>query len=45
LSRLRQTGRVLGIDITIYDPHLDPDGIHAPEIVDCIAAGLAGVPA
>jgi arginase len=40
LLSLRQTGRVLGVDITIYDPHLDLDGAYPSAIVDCIAAGL-----
>ena len=42
LARLRQTGRILGVDVTIYDPHLDPDSAHAPAIAGCVAAGLQG---
>lgn len=45
LSRLRQTGRILGVDVTIYDPHLDPDNAHPSAIVGCVAAGLQGEPA
>ena len=40
LIRLRRTGRVLGADITIYDPDLDPGAGQAGAIVDCITAGL-----
>ena len=42
LSRLRQTSRILGVDVTIYDPHLDPDHAHPAAIVDCVAQGLHG---
>jgi arginase len=41
LSRLIAAGGVLGVDITIYDPDLDPGCAQAPAIVDCIATGLA----
>lgn len=44
LSRLRQTGRILGVDVTIYDPHLDPDSAYTPAIVGCVVAGLQGRP-
>lgn len=37
------TGRVLGVDVTIYDPELDPDGQYPPAIVDSIATALAAL--
>ena len=42
LSRLRRTGRILGVDVTIYDPHLAPDHTYPAAIIDCVAAGLQG---
>jgi arginase len=41
LARLIRGGRVLGIDVTIYDPELDPDTKYAGPIVECLAYGLA----
>lgn len=41
MARLVATGRVMGLDVTIYDPELDPAGEYAPRIVDCVASGLA----
>jgi arginase len=41
LARLVETGRVIGLDVTIYDPELDPKGEFLPAIVDCLASGLA----
>jgi arginase len=41
LSRLAGTGRIVGLDVTIYDPELDPAGEYAPRIVDCLASALA----
>jgi arginase len=41
LARLVGTGRVIGLDVTIYDPELDPKGEYLPAIVDCLASGLA----
>ncbi|KRV48358.1 hypothetical protein AQ490_25435 [Wenjunlia vitaminophila] len=40
LSTLTGTGRVVGLDVAIYDPELDPDGAHAAPIVDCLASAL-----
>jgi arginase len=40
LSRLVASGRVIGVDVTIYDPELDPDGQYLPGIVECLGAGL-----
>lgn len=42
LSPLVDTGRMIGLDVTIYDPELDPSGEYLPGIVDCLASGLAG---
>jgi arginase len=41
LSRLIGTGRVIGLDATIYDPELDAEGKYLPGIVDCLAAAVA----
>lgn len=41
LSRLIGNGRIAGLDVTIYDPELDPAGEYAPQIVDCLASALA----
>jgi arginase len=40
VSRLVDTGRVIGLDVTIYDPELDPAGEYLPIIVECLASGL-----
>ncbi|MFE7328616.1 arginase family protein [Streptomyces sp. NPDC057565] len=40
VSTLAGTGRVVGLDVAIYDPELDPDGAYAPPIVDCLASAL-----
>ncbi|WP_034483332.1 arginase family protein [Actinomadura oligospora] len=40
LSSLVGTGRVIGLDITVYDPERDPDGAHAAPIVDCLTSAL-----
>ena len=42
LARIRASGRVIGADIAIYDPDLDPGQFHAQSIVDCIGTGLGG---
>jgi arginase len=44
LSGLLVTGRVIGLDVTIYDPELDPDGDYLPGIVDCLVRALAALP-
>ena len=41
LSGLVAAGCVVGLDVTIYDPELDPAGQYAPRIVDCLASALA----
>jgi arginase len=40
ISLLVGTGRVVGLDVAIYDPELDPDGAYAAPIVDCLASAL-----
>ncbi|GAA3367154.1 arginase family protein [Streptomyces sannanensis] len=40
VSTLVGTGRVVGLDVAIYDPELDPDGVYAAPIVDCLASAL-----
>ena len=41
LAKLVGGSRVLGVDVTIYDPELDPDMKYADPIVQCLARGLA----
>lgn len=41
LAKLAGGGRVLGVDVTIYDPECDPDTKYADPIVQCLARGLA----
>jgi arginase len=41
LAKLVAGGKVIGADITIYDPELDPDTRHAGPIVECLAGGFA----
>lgn len=40
LALLVGTGRVIGLDVAIYDPERDPDGAYAEPIVDCLASAL-----
>ncbi|MEU6090814.1 arginase family protein [Streptomyces sp. NPDC047085] len=40
VSTLAGTGRVVGLDVAIYDPELDPDGAYAAPLVDCLASAL-----
>jgi arginase len=44
LSRLLKTGRAIGLDVTIYDPELDPEGVQLPDIVGCIETAVAAIP-
>lgn len=44
LAKLVRDGRVLGLDVTIYDPELDPETAYAGPIVECLARGLAHHP-
>jgi arginase len=41
LSGLVATPRCLGLELTVFDPDYDPDGVYASEIVDTLVAGLA----
>lgn len=40
-----RSGRIAGIDFTIYDPDRDPERAYARPIVQCIAAGLSSLSA
>ncbi len=42
LQMLLGSGKAVGIDITIFNPKLDPDGSIARKLVSSLAAGLAG---
>jgi arginase len=41
LARLASTKRVIGVDVTVYDPELDPDEGYTASIVHCLLTGLA----
>lgn len=41
LKRARGTGRMAGIEFTIFNPTLDPDGSIARNLTDAIVAGLS----
>jgi arginase len=45
LSRLIGTGRIVGLNVTTYDPELDPACEYAPQIVDCLALALTALTA
>ncbi|MDI2129114.1 arginase family protein [Yinghuangia seranimata] len=40
VAALITTGRIVGLDVAIYDPDLDPDHAYAAPIVDCLASAL-----
>ena len=40
LAAAVDTGRVVGIEVAIFNPTLDPDGTIATALVDCLARGL-----
>jgi arginase len=42
LTTLRSSGRVVGVDVTIYNPNLDPDGSAARSLTNVLAKGLVG---
>ena len=42
VRRLLASGRIIGIDIAIFDPDLDPSRKHARDIVRCLGAAFAG---
>jgi arginase len=44
VSRLLRTGRVIGIDVTIYDPELDPEAHYPSGIVECLATAVEALP-
>ncbi|HEV2678539.1 MAG TPA: arginase family protein [Aliidongia sp.] len=41
VKTLRASGRIVGADVTIYDPDLDPDGRHARAIARCIGEAFS----
>ncbi len=41
LTALHRTGRILGMDVSIYDPDLDPGTAQAAAIVDCLAVSAS----
>lgn len=43
--RLVDTPHCLGVELTVFDPDYDPDGLYAAEIVNTVVAGLAPVSA
>jgi len=43
LAGLVSSPRCLGVEVTVFDPDYDPDGVHAAELVDMLVAGLAPV--
>ncbi|MEQ4301376.1 arginase family protein [Plantactinospora sp. B6F1] len=45
LAGLVDTPHCLGVEVTVFDPDYDPDGVYAAEIVDTLVAGLAPVSA
>jgi arginase len=40
IDSIAGSGRLVGVDVTIYDPELDPDRVFAPKIVECLVEGL-----
>ena len=47
LSALLRTlldGPAVGLQLTVFDPDLDPDGSQASALTDCLVSGLAGRP-
>lgn len=42
LSVLKLSRRIIGIDVTIYNPHLDPDGSAARTLTAVLVKGLVG---
>jgi hypothetical protein len=42
LSVLIRTARIAGVNLTIYDPDLDPNRRYAPLLVECVARGIVG---
>jgi arginase len=44
LSRVLSSGRVVGLDVTIYDPELDPDGEYLGGIVESLTTAITALP-
>jgi arginase len=40
IDSIAGSGRLVGVDVTIYDPELDPDRVFGPKIVECLVEGL-----
>jgi arginase len=40
LAGLVATPKCLGLEVTVFDPDYDPEGVYAQEIVDALVAGL-----
>ena len=43
MAGLLASRRIVGADVTIFDPELDPTGVHARAVVDCLSRGFAGL--
>jgi arginase len=41
LAGLVGSPRCLGVEVTVFDPDYDPDGVYAREVADTLVAGLA----
>jgi arginase len=37
IKRLRASARIIGADISVFDPELDPEGRHARALARCLA--------
>lgn len=44
IRALLDSGRILGADVAIYDPDLDPDGRYARMLVACLGGAFAAAP-
>jgi arginase len=40
LLRLLLTGEAIGMQVTVFDPDLDPDGSQARALTDCLVSAL-----
>jgi arginase len=43
LAAIVLSGRIAGMDFTVYDPGLDPGQAHAPRIAQCVSRSVASV--
>jgi arginase len=41
LHTVNQTPGFIGLDLTIFNPTLDPDGVIAQNLVNCLTNGLS----